>query len=189
MSELSVGQLKGLTVNNNVINVPSGHTLYAPGHIIQVVQSVKSDTMAVAMSGQTGTPTTSNTVFLMSAEITPKFSNSKVLVTANIRYTGVGSTPALILFRNSIPVGVGDAANNRRRSTAGTGLQLDGNQISGVGDISYFDEPTSISPVTYSIRFWSDNTQITYVNRSSTDLDTATGVRTISTLTLLEVAQ
>ena len=37
MSELTVGQLKGLTVNNNVISIPTGHTLYAPGSIVQVI--------------------------------------------------------------------------------------------------------------------------------------------------------
>lgn len=36
MSELSVGQLKGLTVNSNLITVPSGHKLAAPGHVVQV---------------------------------------------------------------------------------------------------------------------------------------------------------
>ena len=159
------------------------------GTVLQVVQAVKTDTMATTMSLQTGTPTTSNTVFLMSASITPKSSNSKILVTSNIKYSGVGSTPALVLFRDSNPVGIGDAAGSRRLSTAGSGLQVDANQISGNGDISFLDSPNTSSSVTYSIRFWSDNSNITYVNRSATDSDSATGVRTISTITLMEIAQ
>jgi hypothetical protein len=159
------------------------------GTVLQVVQQVKSDTMAATMSLQSGTPTTSNTVFLMSADITPKFSNSKILITSNIKYSGVGSTPALILFRDSTPIGIGDAAGSRRRSTAGSGLQVDTNQISGTGDISFFDSPNTSLNVTYSIRFWSDNSNITYINRSAQDQDNATGVRTISTITLMEIAQ
>jgi hypothetical protein len=162
---------------------------YATGHVVQVVQAVKTDTMATTMSSQTGTPTTSNTVFLMSSAITPKLSNSKILVTTNIRYVGVGSTPTLVLFRDSTPIGIGDAASNRRRSTAGSGLQTDTNQISGIGDISFLDSPNTSSSVTYSIRFWSDNTNVTYVNRSPTDSDSSTGFRTISTITLMEIAQ
>jgi hypothetical protein len=159
------------------------------GTVLQVVQAVKSDATAYSMSLQAGTPTTANTVFVMSAAITPKFSNSKILVTSNIKYSGVGSTPALVLFRDSNPVGIGDAAGSRRRSTAGSGLQVDTNQISGNGDISFLDSPNTSSSVTYSIRLWSDNSNITYVNRSATDSDSATGVRTISTVILMEIAQ
>ena len=166
------------------------NTLGQPyGTVLQVVQSVKSDTMAVAMSAQTGTPTIANTVFLMSATILPKINNSKILVTSSIKYSSAGSTASLVLFRDSTPIGIGDLAGNRRRSTTGTGLQIDANQISGIGDISFLDSPNTSSNVTYSVRFWSDSTNTTYVNRSATDTDGSTGVRTISTITLMEIAQ
>ena len=189
MSELSVGQLKGLTINNNVIAIPAGHTLHAPGSVIQVVQSIKSDAAAVGMAAGTGTPTTSNTFFIMSATITPKLVSSKILVFGNIRYTSSGQTPALVLFRDSLPVGIGDTSGSKRRSTTASGLNVDTNQISGHGDLSYLDSPNTLSPVVYSIRAWADNSNTLYINRSVTDADNTVGVRTISTITLMEIAQ
>lgn len=189
MSELAVGQLKGLLVNNNVITVPSGHTFYAPGHIVQVVQAVKSNTASYSMAAGSGTPTTSNTYSVMSAQITPKYANSKILVTGNIRYAGASSTPSLVLFRGTDPVGIGDAGSGQRRTTTGTGLQVDTNQLSGSGDFSYLDSPLTTALTTYEVRIWSDNGNITYINRTTTDSAGATGVRAISTLTLMEVAQ
>lgn len=43
MSELSVGQLKGLAVNNNVIRVPSGHSFVQSGMTVQTVQRFSSN--------------------------------------------------------------------------------------------------------------------------------------------------
>jgi hypothetical protein len=159
------------------------------GTVLQVVQAVKSDATTYGMTSQSGTPTTSNTAFVMSATITPKFSNSKILVNTNIMYVASGSTPALVLFRDSTPIGIGDAVGNRRRSTAGTGLGSDTNQITGNGDISFLDSPSTSSATTYSIRIWSDNANSAHVNKSAADLDNSTGVRTISTITLMEIAQ
>ncbi len=157
--------------------------------VLQVVQAVKSDATTYAMASFTGTPTTANTFFVMSAAITPKFSDSKILVTTNIRYVASGSTPGLVLFRDSTPIGIGDTASNRRRATTGTGLGSDVNQLTGAGDICFLDSPNAYSTTTYSIRICSDNTNTAYVNRSATDTDGATGIRVISTMTLMEIAQ
>lgn len=189
MSELAVGQLKGLLVNSNVVRVPSGHTFYAPGHIVQVVQAVKSNTASYSMASSSGAPTTSNTYSVMSAQITPKYSNSKILVTGNIRYAAYGSTPSLVLFRGTNAVGVGDAGSGQRQTTTGTGLQVDANQLSGSGDFSYLDSPSTIALTTYEVRIWSDNGNVAYINRTTNDTAGTTGVRAISTLTLMEVAQ
>lgn len=81
MSELSVGQLKGLTVNNNKIAVPSGHTLYAPGHIIQVVTLDNISRVTQGFSDSV-----SMDVYGMSLDITPKSATSKIVIQA--RWTG-----------------------------------------------------------------------------------------------------
>lgn len=82
MSELSVGQLKGLPVNENVINVPAGHVFNAPGHITQVVE--------VQFPTQWSTTSTSYSL-LTSASITLKKSTSKVFVFGNLHVSGRGS--------------------------------------------------------------------------------------------------
>jgi hypothetical protein len=77
MSELSVGQLRGLTVNSNVVSVPSGHTLYAPGHVIQVVN--------VEDRGRSSQGLPVNTfinVGALEARITPKSATSKIIIQA-----------------------------------------------------------------------------------------------------------
>jgi hypothetical protein len=77
MSELSVGQLRGLTVNNNVVSVPSGHTLYAPGHVIQVIN--------VEDRGRSSQGLPVNTfinVGSLEARITPKSASSKIIIQA-----------------------------------------------------------------------------------------------------------
>jgi hypothetical protein len=75
MSNVTVGTLSGLSANGNKVTMASGHTLYTPGHIIQVVTVENmvrysqgfSDSVALEVSG-------------MSASITPKSTNSKILV-------------------------------------------------------------------------------------------------------------
>lgn len=92
MSELSVGQLKGLTVNNNTISVPTGHILNAPGHITQVVE--------VSFPTQWSTTSTSYSS-LTSASITLKKSTSKVFIFGNLHHSGRGSVQ---IQRNSIAI-------------------------------------------------------------------------------------
>ena len=76
MSELSVGQLKGLTVNNNTITVPSGHKLYAPGSVVQVVYK-RTDARSVYT-----VPTSGDGVGFaeLATVITPKFANSLLVM-------------------------------------------------------------------------------------------------------------
>ena len=76
MSELTVGQLKGLTINNNVISIPAGHTLYAPGSVVQV-QTVRSDSRTTIASNNSGNGTT---ITQLNLTITPKFANSKLIM-------------------------------------------------------------------------------------------------------------
>ena len=77
MSELSVGQLKGLLANNNVITVPSGHTLYAPGSVIQVVNV---DNVLRTSQGFSGNVILD--ISNMVATITPKSASSKIVIQA-----------------------------------------------------------------------------------------------------------
>ena len=77
MSELTVGELKGLAVNNNTITVPSGHTLYAPGSIIQVVNVDN-----VARTSQGFSLNTILDISGLVATITPKRNTSKIIIQA-----------------------------------------------------------------------------------------------------------
>ncbi len=99
MSELSVGQLKGLTVNNNVITVPSGHTLYAPGHVIQVQE----------FRGGVELTTTGPTVDIINASITTKSTNSRLYIqyyTGQILVESASSNPRITFFVDGVDQGL-----------------------------------------------------------------------------------
>lgn len=160
----------------------------AYGTVLQVVQANLTSSLVFSFSGQTGVATTSNTSSVMTCQITPKFANSKILIIGNIRYATNDSTPALVIFRNSTPIATGDASGNRRQTTTGTGYHPDINQIGGHGSLSYMDSPGTTATTTYDVRMWSDG-GTTYINRSKNDPDSTTGVRSISNIILMEIAQ
>ena len=82
MSSLTTGSLRGLPVNNNIITIPSGHTLYAPGMIAQV-QYVRSDSRTTYNSAASGDGTT---ITALNLNISPKFANSLLLMQWMINY-------------------------------------------------------------------------------------------------------
>jgi hypothetical protein len=139
MSELSVGQLRGLTINDNVITVPSGHTLYAPGTVVQVVNN--------SYAVQTSTTSTSFQNTGLSATITPLSASSKILVLTNHHiYKGLQNTNngvIIEILRDSTQVSV-------------SGMMLyTGNAIDNTGAsfLQVLDSPNTTSPIAYSTRF------------------------------------
>lgn len=187
MSELSVGQLKGLTVNNNTITVPSGHKLYAPGSVVQVItatsgfvnQTINSST-PVALTG-------------LSATITPKFATSKILIQAVVTasWTYVASAH---IYKNGTDLIPNHGSNNQTGgATALWTHYLGGTTDSATADkifpfsIIYWDLPGSVSPITYDIRAnagWSGGTSTFYFNnRASVDMLSS------SYLVITEIAQ
>lgn len=72
MSNLTVGSIGGLAVNNNVITIPSGHNLHYPGSVVQVA-TIRSDARTTYSSSTSGDGTT---VSELNLTITPKFSTS-----------------------------------------------------------------------------------------------------------------
>lgn len=166
MSELSVGQLKGLPVNSNVITVPTGETLYAPGHVVQTVTSTQSTIVS--------TTSTSFVAANLSAAITPKFATSKILIIVSAygrQYTN--DKDALVtLFRGTI------SGTNLAGGTAGLGsafAQTAGLWQHNLG-FTFLDSPETTAETTYTVALRSpQGTQMTINN-------------TPSNITLMEIA-
>lgn len=184
MSELAVGQLKGLLANSNKITVPSGHTLYAPGHIIQVVQGVLT-------SPVTFTTANSWTSVGISASITPKFSTSKILISVHI---GIGANAAgdnydsaFGLFRSGTQIALPDA-NSQLSSFLPFGVRGFSQYEMTTVSNSYLDSPAMTSSITYDVRAFSTNGNAKYINRTGSDAAGNNDNRMISTITLMEVA-
>ena len=171
MSELSLGQIKGLTVNSNVVTVPSGHTLYAPGHVIQTVSTTKTD--AFSTTSQTFTDVTG-----LSVDITPKSANSKMLVTVTMltSCSGTSNTTRVLLKRNSTDIGVTSQGETSVPYVA---------SLQGFFNVfQVLDTPATTSTITYRPQVRVDAAGITgYVGRYSTN-----DLRTISTITVQEIA-
>jgi hypothetical protein len=184
MSELTVGSISGLAVNNNVVSIPSGHTLHAPGSVVQVVQVVKLDVFST-------TSTSYVDVTGLSLNITPKFSSSKILVTGNIslgsstvdRYSVFGR-----IIRGITPVGIADADGSRDRGTFS--YQMGGFEGPMSQGFSFFDTPATTSETTYTAQIKAEAPQTAYINRGlEADGNSTITPRVISSITLMEIAQ
>lgn len=187
MSELALGQIKGLSVNANKVTVPSGHTLYAPGHVVQVVQTNKRDTFT------TTTATTWTDITGFSATITPKFATSKILVIADFMANTGG--PILGQFRavrDSTPIGGGDNSGSNRQSGFGGviygGIDSYYQYNAWQQSFNYLDSPATTSAITYKIQGFLGAAGTLYIGRSPNWGNAGDYSAWSSNITLLEIA-
>jgi len=186
-STLSVSQLQGLTSGNdaNVVKVPSGHTLYAPGHVIQVVQGVKTDTFSTT----TGANTTYITVTGLSASITPKYSTSKIMVFLDLKASNSsGAVVHARLMRDTTAVGIGDASGSRPRSSTAQYYDQGDTRNNYALVAMHLDSPATTNQLTYSVQIAGDGTgyalNVNTATRKSTTVDSLSQ----SSITLMEIA-
>lgn len=168
MSELVFGQLKGLPVNGNVVNVPAGHTLYAPGHVIQTVSATLSTTVSSTSTSFADIPG-------FSVNLTPKYATSKFLISTSM-FTGTPNADTWIiaqLVRGASTV-VASVASSRQSDQ---GIIL--NHATAV-----LDSPATTSPLTYKVQWMNVFSGTYYLNRRGFDA----GVQGNSTITVQEIA-
>jgi hypothetical protein len=152
------------------------------GKILQVVSTTKTDTFSATIA-DTWTDVTG-----FSVSITPSSASSKILVVANINMSGAYDRPPMRLVRDSTAIGVGDTAGSRL-SVSGAGYMLAGADTTTVA-VNYLDSPATTSATTYKVQVVVPNSSSTaiYVNRTITDSDSNSYVRSASTITVMEVA-
>jgi hypothetical protein len=165
----------------------SAPTWKAGGKILQVVQTVKTDTFTTTSSSYVD-------VTGLTASITPSSTNSKILVFANLSGSAVNALGgAPILLRGSTIINQADAASNRGRGSFAGGLHTG----DGAGDAymtlnvstSCLDSPSTTSSVTYKVQVKSfSGSEAVYINRTQDDADNGDRLRSVSTITLMEVA-
>ena len=157
-----------------------------PGAVLQVVQTVKSDTFSASPGQGTWTDVTG-----LSVSITPTSATSKILCFIDIAVghstttTGAGNVR---LVRGSTPIYIGDAAGSRARSIASWPYefaQFTVFRYSGV----YLDSPATTSSTTYKYQISGQTTSYTvYVNRTHYDNDRWEDPRVASSITVMEIA-
>lgn len=181
--------------SGDTFTVPSGATLdvngtidvtgatvsgLTTGKVLQVVQTVKSDTF-------TGTSNGSEiSVTGMSATITPTSSSSKIMISVVLNYCCQATTWGAYLKRGTTIIGVGATAGSRQSVASGLGSTIDSNQQLN-GKIEYLDSPATTSATTYQLFAINDNTVQIAINRGQGDGNGAASKRSISTITLMEI--
>jgi hypothetical protein len=191
MSNLTVSTISGSVASSNRVTIPSGQVLYAPGHVIQVVNTTIYTPTAVAIPANyianTNIPD-------FTCTITPKSTTSKVVV--QVRWYGEWSIQTTNwdsmfgLKRNGTPVGV-----NPNSQTGASGITQaalgyysnDGNSTPEMAYFDFYDSPTSTSAVTYQIYANAIAATTLYTNRTvgagATSFEYGS-----STITLWEIA-
>lgn len=163
-------------------------TSWANGHptgsIIQVVSTVKDDTFSASVGAGNSSAVTG-----LSASITPSSTSSKILLFVTCHTAqSAAFRPSFILKRDSTIIGVG-ATSSSRSSVTSTGHNHDGDALSPL-NITFLDSPSSTSSISYSVEASNTSTvtQTLYVNRTIADADNSSVPRSVSTITLMEVA-
>mgnify|MGYP001177052284 CR=1 FL=1 len=202
-STLSVTELRGLSSgsNANTITVPAGQTLHAPGHVLQITHGRLSNT--VVATGVAG----SDYIYDigLSASITPKFSNSNILINVNMYVGGDQSSASsyqqsYFIYKNGSELDEvnGDEEGGRQGVAGGinmydpTGAGATQYALHRLGGTHMDYNVGATTAQTYSVRTRAYSSGPTiYINRSQTFQVSSTNYDHVpqSTITLTEVAQ
>ena len=148
------------------------------GSVLQVVSTTKTDTF-----------TTTSTSFAdltgLAATITPGATSSKILVMVKTNYSASDQVGIFRLLRNSTVIAAGGAAGSRSPAFASTRSADTSAQLNISTD--FLDSPATSSAVTYKVQIAVQG-GTGYVNRNANDADASTQARTVSTITLMEMA-
>jgi hypothetical protein len=170
--------------------------LYAPGTIVQVEQSLKTDTFST--TGASNHPVSpGNDVPGLAVTIHPKFANSKILVSYTVS-TGAYGRAYLRIQRKqggstttiAPSVGVPNSTDGRcTTSHSGSGDSSVDSQ-----SFEYYDTIGGTEPITYQIQAWTYHSNYyIYVNRGHADgngsNDGTYWARTLSSISAKEVCQ
>ena len=152
------------------------------GKILQVAQATKTNAVNVT--------TTDSWLDIdgLSVDITPTASTSKIYVVGNIGYLD-GSNAMAVGFRftrNGTVIGVGNLLGNRIQVTFGRTVDTAdrGETVNG----SFLDSPATTSALTYKLQVYKADTGTAYINRFNSDNDNNNRWRSLSSITVMEVA-
>ena len=183
---LSVSHIQGLATHSDptTVSVQSGHTLHAPGHILQVLNTLKTDTFEAGSAGPLDIPG-------LSVAITPKFATSKILIMFNVHINGDDAGTGLQLFRGSTAIATADTASSRMIYTA-IGIYAPTTEVEtyvgGLISHTILDSPATTSATTYKLKGQTLSNGFR-VNMSRYDVNNGNASRGVSTITVMEIAQ
>lgn len=152
------------------------------GTVLQIQSTTLTEAVTISPSANTWTDVTN-----FSLAITPKSSSSKILVLATISgMSAVGANDGrLRLVRGTTAIAVATNAGSRIDSTTTLNKVAGGSVFNA--PMFHLDSPATSSSVTYKIQVHTGAGSI-YFNRTETDSDNIAYPRTVSNITLMEIA-
>lgn len=171
---------------NGVDKIAAGAIEYADlptGSVLQVVSVPMTNTFTT--SSQSYVDVTG-----LSATITPKFSTSKILVIAQVTYTGGNTTGGNFkLTGGNTASYIGDANSSNVRAVFGGTFNVNITNNLFSGSITYFDSPATASAVTYKVQTAANSAgNPSNVNIAIGADGSAASTRGASSITLMEIA-
>jgi len=184
ISPLGTDATKTVTLGESAgtLAIASGAKTSGFGKIGQVVQAVKTDT-------QSTTSTSFVDISGISVSITPSSTSSKIFITANITGGHVINDTNIIfqLKRDTTDIYLGTTASGSRINASASLYTGNDSNHADKATMSFVDEPSSSSAITYKVQFKSYSGSAVYINRSSADVDAGYNVRQASSLIVMEV--
>ena len=178
---ISVAKLTStLDLSSNTVTLPSG----VGGKVLQVVQTVKTDTFST--SSATFTDVTG-----LSVSITPSSASNKILVSGSVTGSASGSGSGHLRYvRGSTAIGIGDASSSRSQDSVGgidNGASPPDSALSS--SFVFLDSPATTSSTTYKAQIHQgDGGGTIFINRSTNDGNDNNNGRYASTITVMEIA-
>lgn len=193
-SAITIGSDGQITVNQNNPTLTLGSNATFPaGHIIQV----KTTTLKTAVSTSSISVGGTQQITGLNTNITPKKSNSEILISFNIHVTGPGGNKkvvGVIATRGGSSIETATGEKSSQYATTASNSQIaDVAYISNVAMTvkdSTLSIPSTPVEITYGVQLINLGAQTgsMHVNRTEADDDNANNPRTISTLTVYEIA-
>ena len=177
------------TSGQALVTDASGNLSFAgTGKILQVVQTVKTDTTSISSA-------TYADLSGLTATITPASTSNKILVSFVLQYGGSNNSyVAFKAYRGSTLLPVGTSGTGNMTNASFCGFQEQGNSQFGVQTAAwqYLDSPSSTSALTYKLQ-WSSvyqpgGTYQIYLNRPYNADNNSYNIFGVSTVTAMEVA-
>ena len=162
------------------------YSILPTGSVLQVVQGVLTSVFTTTSTSYVDTGLT--------VSITPKFSNSKILVLVQTSiYNSALNGSHISLVRNSTNIFLGDAAGSRSQVTAGLIAARNGSTSEwfGAGNngaITYLDSPATTSSTVYKIQAKVGTGGTFCMNQGGGDGNDANWWRSPSSIVVMEIA-
>ena len=167
--------------SNGDTTVPTSRKLYAPGHIIQVLQAQYTGNYNFDDGSY-------QDITNLSLAITPSSTSSKIHIKATVSASANASQRfGLRIVRDGSMIFVPTSLSSRIAAHV-FGSGRGANDPTPPSVIELLDSPSSTSALTYKVQGYAEASQYLYINSCQTWTDDNTKFGSVSTLTLMEVA-